>query len=552
MKNLPLASIRLVLIVFLLSAPLLAQQKTYPITGSVSILSDWSVGDTASAGPFSYRVYAWDVFPHVGFCTPGQLCTLDADTWSWIGFDPPIRLEMQSSLGNLSTPWVQSDLQIKLPPFITPDVPEDGLEHEITLPAIVSGTVRALYQDALSQTRWDVWVAKVNGSGTAAVSFFNLGPSSGLNATSFNLSYTGTAAIAVKFPWIPAPGVATSGIAYDGRSLFVSDVAVSGLTTINQLDPNTGDVLRSFLSPSPAGFDGRGNPSDLTFLRDHLVISDVGTAGAGRVFEIAPDASRIFDSFALPFRGGAIASDVTRLFVGDLDSSRFLVISPFGRQSRTFANSMRPAGMAFDRGNNLLWVVDQLKTGVVSQVTTKGRVLRTCQGPWSIGDLGLGGIALLGNQLGIAEISGFEREDYDPPRTIVSLPNWRNLNCSPALPISVRLDIKPGVFPNSIDPASSGLLAVAILGAAKFDASSINPKSLRFGQTGQEAGAEAWRLQDINSDGYPDLLAYFVTRNADFVCGVTLASVTGRTYAGKEIRGTDSVEVLGCQAKPGQ
>jgi hypothetical protein len=33
---------------------------------------------------------------------------------------------------------------------------------------------------------------------------------------------------------------------------------------------------------------------------------------------------------------------------------------------------------------------------------------------------------------------------------------------------------------------------------------------------------------------------------ARIVCGVSLASVTGRTYAGREIRGTDSIKLIGC------
>jgi len=117
--------------------------------------------------------------------------------------------------------------------------------------------------------RWEVWTATLKGSGTADLWLYNLGYAE-VRATELKLSYTGTAITSMKMPWIPAPGSAPTGIAYDGQSLFVSDVSVSGLTTVNQVDPSSGDLLRSFLAPSPGGFDGRGNPSDVGSTVDRL------------------------------------------------------------------------------------------------------------------------------------------------------------------------------------------------------------------------------------------------------------------------------------------
>lgn len=216
-------------------------------------------------------------------------------------------------------------MQIILPSFITPDAPAGQDRYSIQMPARVIGTVSALYYDRLGQTEWEVWNATLNGSGTARIDFFNYG--SEARAFAVSLPYTGTASVTLGTPFIQAPDQTPTGIAYASNSLFVSDIPWSGLANITQIDPKDGTVLRSLLAPSDTGFDGRGNPSDLTYARGHLFVSDVGTPGAGRVYEIAPDATKLYNTYPLPFRGGAIATDGTRLFVGDLDSSSMLVFA---------------------------------------------------------------------------------------------------------------------------------------------------------------------------------------------------------------------------------
>ena len=105
----------------------------------------------------------------------------------------------------------------------------------------------------------------------------------------------------------PAPGFQPSGLAFDGTFLYVSEQ--SGFRTIFKLDPQSGAVRGSFLAPSPAGLDGRGNPNDMVFDgAGRLFVSDIG----GIVYEIDTAGTTIFNSFSLPFRGGAIAFDGAR------------------------------------------------------------------------------------------------------------------------------------------------------------------------------------------------------------------------------------------------
>jgi hypothetical protein len=44
-----------------------------------------------------------------------------------------------------------------------------------------------------------------------------------------------------------------------------------------------------------------------------------------------------------------------------------------------------------------------------------------------------------------------------------------------------EIDIKPGSFPNSINPRSKGVIPVAILTTDTFDATTVDPLSVTFG-----------------------------------------------------------------------
>src|SRR5206468_1460260 len=52
--------------------------------------------------------------------------------------------------------------------------------------------------------------------------------------------------------------------------------------------------------------------------------------------------------------------------------------------------------------------------------------------------------------------------------------------------LQVTIDIKPGGFPNSINPKSRGVTPVAILTTATFNATTVKPSAVRFGPIGTE------------------------------------------------------------------
>lgn len=110
----------------------------------------------------------------------------------------------------------------------------------------------------------------------------------------------------------------------------------------------------------------------------------------------------------------------------------------------------------------------------------------------------------------------------------------------------VQIDIKPGSFPNSINPRSKGVIPVAILSTNTFNAATVNPTSVHFGAAGTEATPVHYAQEDVNLDGNMDLIFHFRTQETGIQCGAINASLTGNTLSGQMIKGVDSVNTVGC------
>lgn len=111
----------------------------------------------------------------------------------------------------------------------------------------------------------------------------------------------------------------------------------------------------------------------------------------------------------------------------------------------------------------------------------------------------------------------------------------------------MQIDIKPGSLPNSINPRSQGLIPVAILSSASFDAPTVvNKSSVKFGRTGNEASLAFCNAsgEDVNVDGLLDLVCHFFVLQTGFQSGDTVGVLTGNTVAGTLFKGTDSVRIV--------
>jgi hypothetical protein len=115
--------------------------------------------------------------------------------------------------------------------------------------------------------------------------------------------------------------------------------------------------------------------------------------------------------------------------------------------------------------------------------------------------------------------------------------------------IQVAIDIKPRKFPNYINPQSKGVIPVAILTTAIFNATIVDSNTVFFGATGTEAAPVRSALKDVDQDGSDDLLLHFKTRSTGIQCGDTRAFLTGETFSKQTIEGSDSIKTVGCRRK---
>ena len=113
--------------------------------------------------------------------------------------------------------------------------------------------------------------------------------------------------------------------------------------------------------------------------------------------------------------------------------------------------------------------------------------------------------------------------------------------------IDVALVIHPGGTRNPINPRSKGTILVAILTTEMFDASNVNPATIRFGATGTEAAAAHAALKDVDHDGRIDMILHFKTQDTAIQCGNPSASVTGQTFDGRALKGSDFMVTVGCR-----
>jgi hypothetical protein len=112
----------------------------------------------------------------------------------------------------------------------------------------------------------------------------------------------------------------------------------------------------------------------------------------------------------------------------------------------------------------------------------------------------------------------------------------------------VRIDIKPGSYPNSINLGSSGVIPVAIVSSNDFNASTeVNPNSLSLaGAKVRVVGKTDKALcheEDVNRDNLPDLVCEFENELQSQV-GDSTAVLEGNTFSGVPIRGEDTIRIV--------
>lgn len=113
------------------------------------------------------------------------------------------------------------------------------------------------------------------------------------------------------------------------------------------------------------------------------------------------------------------------------------------------------------------------------------------------------------------------------------------------LPLLVQIDVKPGGDPAAINLRSKGTLPVAILSSKTFDARTVDPATVAVAGAALQPrrhGALRAAFEDVNKDGLLDLVLHVST--ADLQLTDTTVVLTGQTYQGQYIQGSDTVKVI--------
>lgn len=108
--------------------------------------------------------------------------------------------------------------------------------------------------------------------------------------------------------------------------------------------------------------------------------------------------------------------------------------------------------------------------------------------------------------------------------------------------ISVDVDIKPGSDVNPVNTKSKGVIPVAVYSTADFDATTIDPSTVAFGPNGAAESHGTAHIEDVNGDGLDDVVLHFKTQDSGILKGNTEASLTGATFDGTAIEGSDNIK----------
>jgi len=113
--------------------------------------------------------------------------------------------------------------------------------------------------------------------------------------------------------------------------------------------------------------------------------------------------------------------------------------------------------------------------------------------------------------------------------------------------LQVAIDIKPGSDPNCFNNDGHGVIPVAILGSETFDVLEVDTTTLLFDGLGVRVRGNrdpSCGIEDVNGDGYTDLVCHFADEPENWEPGEDIATVTGELNDGTAFSGQDSICIV--------
>jgi len=131
--------------------------------------------------------------------------------------------------------------------------------------------------------------------------------------------------------------------------------------------------------------------------------------------------------------------------------------------------------------------------------------------------------------------------------TVVVKINGMEISLNPG-EVMVSIDIKPGSYPNCFNQNERGAIPVAIFGSTALNVKDIDIGSLLLqGLLVKVTGKSNKYLahfEDINNDGYDDLIVQFQDSDGWMIPGSGYATLTGQLYNGTPIEGQDTICIV--------
>jgi hypothetical protein len=116
--------------------------------------------------------------------------------------------------------------------------------------------------------------------------------------------------------------------------------------------------------------------------------------------------------------------------------------------------------------------------------------------------------------------------------------------------IPALITIRPGSFTTSINPKEQGTVPVAVLGSPALDVTTIDPASITLnGMPVDTRGSGkalklAYSYEDVNGDGFMDLVAHFRVSSLGLTGSETELQLSASTFDGEIILSADSVNIV--------